>query len=75
MSQLMMFYKSIKESTSNAVNKLVPTLEDLSIDENLSELQRITKYINSSIGLRRLVHVKMLGRYVSSYVFYISSLF
>lgn len=37
-----------------------PTFEDLSIDDNLSELQRLVRYSRSAIGLQRLVHVKML---------------
>jgi nitroreductase len=36
---------------------LTPTFEDLSIDENLSELQRLVKYARSSIGLQRYVYV------------------
>ena len=42
-----------------AVDEL--TLEDLSIDDTLSQLDRVCRYVESSIPLQRLVHVKMLG--------------
>ena len=38
-----------------------PTLEDLTLDESLDDVQRIKKYSKSKIALQRLVHVKMLG--------------
>jgi hypothetical protein len=41
-------------------NHSTPTFEDLSIDDNLSELERVVRYCKSSIGLQRLVHVKLL---------------
>ncbi len=31
------------------------------IDDKLSPVDRLVKYINSRIGLQRLVHVKLLG--------------
>ena len=34
---------------------LQPTFEDLSIDDNLSELQRLVRYSRSAIGLQRYV--------------------
>lgn len=36
-----------------------PTFEDLSIDDDLSQLERIVRYSRSSIALQRLVHVKV----------------
>lgn len=36
-----------------------PTFEDLSIDDELSQLQRLVRYSSSSIALQRLVHVKV----------------
>ena len=30
-----------------------PTFEDLSIDDSLTELQRLVRYVKSSIGLQR----------------------
>lgn len=36
-----------------------PTFEDLSIDDELSQLQRVVRYSSSSIALQRLVHVKV----------------
>ncbi|KAG5179202.1 hypothetical protein JKP88DRAFT_247621 [Tribonema minus] len=38
----------------------VPTFDDLSIDDNLSQLERVVKYSTSSIALQRLVHVKAM---------------
>ncbi|KUF97299.1 ATP-binding Cassette (ABC) Superfamily [Phytophthora nicotianae] len=37
-----------------------PTFEDLAIDDSLSDLQRVTKYVCSNIPLQRVIHVKML---------------
>jgi len=36
-----------------------PTFEDLSIDDELTQLQRLVRYSSSSIALQRLVHVKV----------------
>lgn len=58
MSQLLQYYKSFQSPKSN---KSAPTFEDLSIDDDLSELDRVVRYVKSSIGLQRLVHVKMLS--------------
>ena len=57
MSQLLQFYKSFQRRNQAPA----PTFEDLTVDENLTEIQRIVHYVQCSIGLRRLVHVKMLG--------------
>lgn len=38
---------------------LQPTFEDLSIDDELTQLQRLVRYSSSSIALQRLVHVKV----------------
>jgi hypothetical protein len=37
----------------------VPTFDDLSIDDNMSQLDRVVKYSTSTIALQRLVHVKV----------------
>lgn len=37
-----------------------PTYEDLSIDDQLTQLERVKKYVVSAIPLQRLVHVKLL---------------
>lgn len=37
-----------------------PTFEDLAIDDSLSDLDRVTKYVCSNIALQRVIHVKML---------------
>lgn len=36
-----------------------PTFEDLSIDDELTQLERVVRYSGSSIALQRLVHVKV----------------
>ena len=46
-----------------------PTFEDLIIDDNLSELERVVHYVNSTIGLQRLVHVKMISSVADSFSF------
>jgi len=59
MSQLLNYYKSF--GASGASNRPLsgssaapaPTFEDLSIDDTLTELQRIVRYAKSSIGLQR----------------------
>lgn len=60
MSQLLQYYKSFHNRNSGSSN-LAPTFEDLSIDDNLSDFQRLVKYAKSSIGLQRLLHVKLLA--------------
>lgn len=37
----------------NANNNNQPTFEDLTIDDGISELERLVKYAKSSIGLQR----------------------
>ena len=63
MSQLLQYYKSFQSPKNN---NTAPTFEDLSIDDNLSELDRVVRYVKSSIGLQRLVHVKMLSHVAMS---------
>mmetsp|Transcript_9745 Transcript_9745/g.21862 ORF Transcript_9745/g.21862 Transcript_9745/m.21862 type:complete len:880 (+) Transcript_9745:241-2880(+) len=60
MSQLLQFYKSFQQSKA-PVSKPAPTFEDLTIDDTLSEQQRIVRYSKSTIGLQRLVHVKKMA--------------
>jgi len=60
MSQLLQFYKSFQQSRA-PVAKAAPTFEDLTIDDNLSEQQRVVRYSKSTIGLQRLVHVKKMA--------------
>eukprot|EP00588_Corethron_pennatum_P008278 CAMPEP_0194285634 /NCGR_PEP_ID=MMETSP0169-20130528/30668_1 /TAXON_ID=218684 /ORGANISM="Corethron pennatum, Strain L29A3" /LENGTH=168 /DNA_ID=CAMNT_0039031813 /DNA_START=155 /DNA_END=658 /DNA_ORIENTATION=- len=49
--------------TSTPTHSPAPPIrfEDLTIDDALSPLQRLTKYAASSIALQRLVHVRTLG--------------
>lgn len=65
MSQLLQYYKSFKNPKPTAP-PAAPTFEDLSIDDNLSELQRLVRYSKSNIGLQRLVHVKMISHIAHS---------
>ena len=37
------------------------TLDDLAVDETLTTLQRVERYVNSPIPLQRLVHVKLIS--------------
>lgn len=60
MSQLLQFYKSFQQARLPVV-KSAPTFEDLTIDDKLTEHQRVVKYVKSTIGLQRLVHVKMIA--------------
>lgn len=59
MSQLLQYYKSNFQGTagapssSRAPSLTQPTFEDLSIDDSLTELQRLVRYVKSSIGLQR----------------------
>lgn len=43
-----------------------PTFEDLAIDDSLSDVDRVTKYVCSNIALQRVMHVKMLQETASS---------
>jgi hypothetical protein len=38
------------------------TLEDLTVSETLTQLQRVERYVTSPIALQRLVHVKMFAQ-------------
>ena len=49
-----------QQQQENAPQNPNPTFEDLSIDDNLSQLDRLVRYTKSSIGLQRLVHAKMI---------------
>lgn len=58
MSQLLQYYRSFHNR--NEVSNSTPTFEDLSIDPSLTEIQRLEKYVKSSIALQRLVQVKII---------------
>lgn len=60
MSQLLQFYTSFQQARLPATKSTL-TFEDLTIDDRLSEKQRVLRYTKSSIGVQRLVHIKMLG--------------
>ena len=55
MSQLLQYYNSFSQRTGAANPTSAPTFEDLSIDDSLTELQRLVRYTKSSIGLQRCV--------------------
>lgn len=40
--------------------------EDLTIDDDLSLLDRVVRYVRSGIALQRLVHVKMISETAAS---------
>lgn len=40
--------------------------EDLTIDDDLSLLDRVVRYVRSGIALQRLVHVKMIAETAAS---------
>lgn len=46
-------YRSFQQARNPPPNLSQPTFEDLTIDDNLSELQRVVRYVKSSIGLQR----------------------
>ncbi|OQS01286.1 hypothetical protein ACHHYP_01369 [Achlya hypogyna] len=37
-----------------------PTFEDLAIDDSLTDLDRVLRYVESNIALQRVIHVRML---------------
>ncbi|EQC39152.1 hypothetical protein SDRG_03358 [Saprolegnia diclina VS20] len=37
-----------------------PTFEDLAIDDSLTDLDRVIRYVDSNIALQRVIHVRML---------------
>ena len=45
-------YRSFQQARA-PVTKAAPTFEDLTIDDNLSEQQRVVRYTKSTIGLQR----------------------
>jgi len=51
--------------------------EDLTVDDDLPIIDRISRYINSQVALQRLVHVKMLAEAaeLSGYVRIVSTRF
>ena len=52
MSQLLQFYKSFQQARA-PIAKAAPTFEDLTIDDRLTEHQRVIRYAKSTIGLQR----------------------
>lgn len=68
-SQLLQYYKSFQGNVvpggggrAGMPNMMAspPTFEDLSIDDSLSELQRLVRYAKSSIGLQRSALVNLV---------------
>ena len=58
MSQLLAFYRqNFQQGALPQHQNLQPTFEDLTIDDNLTELQRLVRYSRSAIGLQRSVIV------------------
>lgn len=50
----------VNEVPANEALANGPTFEDLAIDDSLSDLERVAKYVCSNIALQRVIHVKML---------------
>eukprot|EP00741_Cyanophora_paradoxa_P023681 tig00021612_g22875.t1 len=48
----------------NLVDSDGPGLEDLTQDESLTEMQRLERYLTSSVALQRLSHIKDIGIHV-----------
>ena len=46
---------------SDPTNGAALRFEDLTIDDDLSLLERVVRYVRSGIALQRLVHVKVLA--------------
>ena len=65
MSQLLQYYKSFQIPKQPAV-AAVPTFQDLAVDDNISDLERIIRYSKSNIALQRLVHVKSIASVAES---------
>ena len=55
MSGLLSYYKNFAGPGGVGAQRPIaaPTFEDLTIDDTLTELQRIVRYAKSSIGLQR----------------------
>ena len=47
-------------------NQAALRFEDLTIDDELSLLDRVVRYVRSGIALQRLVHVKMIAETAAS---------
>jgi len=58
MSQLLQFFQTSKEESRPVA---APTFQDLTIDDQLTDLQRIVRYTKSNIALQRLVHARLLA--------------
>jgi len=52
MSQLLQYYRSFQNSRQQQT-AASPTFEDLTIDPNLSDIDRLIRYHKSSISLQR----------------------
>lgn len=48
-------YRAFREESKPTESAIAPTLLDLTIDDNLSEFDRVVKYCRSHIGLQRYV--------------------
>lgn len=51
---LLLIYRSFQQARMPAA-KPAPTFEDLTIDDRLTEHQRLVRYAKSSIGLQRYI--------------------
>lgn len=72
MSDNMINPDGISMDNGQIVNEAAPDpnaalrFEDLTIDDELSLLDRVVRYVRSGIALQRLVHVKMIAETAKS---------
>jgi len=52
---------AMMQMVSDPTNGAALRFEDLTIDDDLSLLERVVRYVRSGIALQRLVHVKVLA--------------
>ncbi|KAF0775053.1 hypothetical protein AaE_001246, partial [Aphanomyces astaci] len=46
--------------SSHNIDSSGATFEDLAIDDTLTDLERVVRYVHSNIALQRVIHVRML---------------
>jgi hypothetical protein len=53
--------QAMMQMIADPTNGAAVRFEDLTIDDDLSLLERVVRYVKSGIALQRLVHVKVLA--------------
>ncbi|ETW06513.1 hypothetical protein, variant [Aphanomyces invadans] len=49
-----------EEMTNHNIDSSSATFEDLAIDDTLTDLERVVRYVHSNIALQRVIHVRLL---------------